>query len=77
MCQASSNPPSQYVWFYNNSQVYIGSKLTIPKILRTQAGFYACLAQNANLNTRSKKTVTITVYCEFLHFFLKHVFAST
>ncbi|GAA6097168.1 titin-like isoform X1 [Tachysurus ichikawai] len=62
MCQASSNPPSQYVWFYNNSQVYIGSKLTIPKILRTQAGFYACLAQNANLNTRSKKTVTITVY---------------
>ncbi|XP_026990005.2 titin-like isoform X1 [Tachysurus fulvidraco] len=62
MCQASSNPPSQYVWFYNNSQVYIGSKLTIPKILRMQAGFYACLAQNANFNTRSKKTVTITVY---------------
>ncbi|XP_053505399.1 V-set and immunoglobulin domain-containing protein 10-like 2 [Ictalurus furcatus] len=62
MCRASSNPPSQYVWFYNNSQVYIGPKLTITKILRMQAGYYACLAQNANLNTRSKKTVTLIVY---------------
>ncbi|MCI4386614.1 hypothetical protein PGIGA_G00064500 [Pangasianodon gigas] len=62
MCQASSNPPSQYVWFYNNSQVYVGPQLTITKLLRMQAGYYACLAQNANLNTRSKKTITLTVY---------------
>ncbi|TSQ12721.1 V-set and immunoglobulin domain-containing protein 10-like 2 [Bagarius yarrelli] len=62
MCQASSNPPSQYVWFYNNSQVYTGPQLTITKILRMQAGYYACLAQNANLNSRSKKTVTLAVY---------------
>lgn len=68
MCQASANPPSQYIWFYNNSQFYIGPKLTITKILRIQAGYYACLAQNANLNTRSKKTVTLIVYCKSSHF---------
>lgn len=73
MCQASSNPPSQYVWFYNNSQIYTGPQLTITKILRMQAGYYACLAQNANLNTRSKKTVTLTVYCESSHL-LMHVY---
>ncbi|XP_046724279.1 hemicentin-1-like [Silurus meridionalis] len=62
VCQASSNPPSQYIWFYNNTQVYTGPQLTITKILRMQAGYYACLAQNTNLNTRSKKTVTLAVY---------------
>ncbi|XP_028839939.1 V-set and immunoglobulin domain-containing protein 10-like 2 isoform X2 [Denticeps clupeoides] len=62
MCQASSNPPSQYVWFYNNSQVYMGPQLTIMKILRMHTGHYACLAQNTYLNTRSKKTITLTVY---------------
>ncbi|XP_051536307.1 V-set and immunoglobulin domain-containing protein 10-like 2 [Myxocyprinus asiaticus] len=61
-CQASSNPPSQYVWFYNNSQVYSGPQFTITKILRMHTGLYACLAQNTYLNTRSKKTITLTVY---------------
>uniref|UniRef100_A0AAR2JMT8 Ig-like domain-containing protein n=1 Tax=Pygocentrus nattereri TaxID=42514 RepID=A0AAR2JMT8_PYGNA len=64
MCQALSNPPSQYVWFYNNSQVYTGPQLTITKILRMHTGNYACLAQNTYLNTRSKKTITLTVYCK-------------
>ncbi|XP_022531716.2 V-set and immunoglobulin domain-containing protein 10-like 2 [Astyanax mexicanus] len=62
MCQASSNPASQYVWFYNNSQVYTGPQLTITKILRMHTGNYACLAQNTYLNTRSKKSITLTVY---------------
>ncbi|XP_076836671.1 V-set and immunoglobulin domain-containing protein 10-like 2 [Brachyhypopomus gauderio] len=62
MCQASSNPPSQYVWFYNNSQVYAGPQLTITKILRMHTGNYACLAQNTYLNTRSRKAITLTVY---------------
>lgn len=64
MCQASSNPPSQYVWFYNNSQVHVGQMLTIAKIPRTRSGQYTCLAQNTNLNTRSKKSITLAVYCE-------------
>uniref|UniRef100_A0AAY5EG01 Ig-like domain-containing protein n=1 Tax=Electrophorus electricus TaxID=8005 RepID=A0AAY5EG01_ELEEL len=64
MCQASSNPPSQYVWFYNNSQVYTGPQYTITKILRMHTGNYACLAQNTYLNTRSRKAITLTVYCE-------------
>uniref|UniRef100_A0A3B4FZ29 Ig-like domain-containing protein n=1 Tax=Pundamilia nyererei TaxID=303518 RepID=A0A3B4FZ29_9CICH len=65
LCQAQSNPASQYVWFYNNSQVYTGQKFTITKILRVDAGDYTCLAQNTYLNTRTKKTISMTVYCEF------------
>uniref|UniRef100_A0A671RL34 Ig-like domain-containing protein n=1 Tax=Sinocyclocheilus anshuiensis TaxID=1608454 RepID=A0A671RL34_9TELE len=65
LCQASSNPPSQYVWFYNNSQVYAGPQYTINRILRMHTGHYACLAQNTYLNTRSRKTITLTVYCEW------------
>lgn len=64
LCQAQSNPASQYVWFYNNSQVYTGPQLTITKILRMHTGDYACLVQNMYLNTRSKKTISLTVYCE-------------
>ncbi|XP_076131120.1 V-set and immunoglobulin domain-containing protein 10-like 2 [Alosa pseudoharengus] len=62
LCQAPSNPPSQYIWFYNNSQVYMGPTFTITRILRMHTGHYACLAQNSYLNTRSKKTITLTVY---------------
>ncbi|KAM9349045.1 V-set and immunoglobulin domain-containing protein 10-like 2 [Symphorus nematophorus] len=62
LCQAQSNPASQYVWFYNNSQVYTGPQYTITKILRMHTGDYACLAQNTYLNTRSKKTISLTVY---------------
>lgn len=65
MCQASSNPPSQYIWFYNNSEIYSGPQLTITNILRVDTGHYACLAQNTYLNTRSKRNITLTVYCEF------------
>ncbi|XP_058484302.1 V-set and immunoglobulin domain-containing protein 10-like 2 [Solea solea] len=61
-CQAQSNPVSQYVWFYNNSQVYTGPQFTITKILRMHTGDYACLAQNTYLNTRSRKTISLTVY---------------
>lgn len=64
LCQAQSNPASQYVWFYNNSQVYTGPQFTITKVLRMHTGEYACLAQNTYLNTRSKKTISLTVYCE-------------
>lgn len=64
LCQAQSNPASQYVWFYNNSQVYTGPQFTITKVLRMHTGDYACLAQNTYLNTRSKKTISLTVYCE-------------
>uniref|UniRef100_A0AAQ4S5C1 Ig-like domain-containing protein n=1 Tax=Gasterosteus aculeatus aculeatus TaxID=481459 RepID=A0AAQ4S5C1_GASAC len=63
-CQAQSNPASQYVWFYNESQIYTGPQLTITKILRMHTGDYACLAQNTYLNTRSKKSISLTVYSE-------------
>ncbi|XP_076835672.1 V-set and immunoglobulin domain-containing protein 10-like 2 [Brachyhypopomus gauderio] len=62
MCQAESNPASRYLWFYNNSQVDTGPQLTITKVLRVQVGYYACLALNTYLNTRSKKTISLSVY---------------
>uniref|UniRef100_A0A3B4CIQ9 Ig-like domain-containing protein n=1 Tax=Pygocentrus nattereri TaxID=42514 RepID=A0A3B4CIQ9_PYGNA len=64
MCQASSNPPSQYDWFFNNSRINSGPQLSISKILRTQTGHYTCLVQNTFLNTRSTKSIALTVYCE-------------
>ncbi|KAF7205704.1 carcinoembryonic antigen-related cell adhesion molecule 5 [Nothobranchius furzeri] len=63
-CDAQSNPASQYLWFYNNSQIYIGPQFTINRILRMFAGNYTCLAQNSYLNTRSKKTISLIIYCE-------------
>nr|XP_054587095.1 V-set and immunoglobulin domain-containing protein 10-like 2 [Nothobranchius furzeri] len=61
-CDAQSNPASQYLWFYNNSQIYIGPQFTINRILRMFAGNYTCLAQNSYLNTRSKKTISLIIY---------------
>ncbi|KAM9729263.1 hemicentin-2-like [Menidia menidia] len=62
LCQAQSNPASQYIWFYNNSQVYTGPQFSITKILRVHTGDYTCLAQNTFLNTRSRKTISLVVY---------------
>uniref|UniRef100_A0A3B1JLL6 Ig-like domain-containing protein n=1 Tax=Astyanax mexicanus TaxID=7994 RepID=A0A3B1JLL6_ASTMX len=61
-CQASSNPASQYSWLYNNIEFYTGPQLNITNILRGQAGYYTCLAQNTLINTQSKRTITLTVY---------------
>nr|XP_054603265.1 carcinoembryonic antigen-related cell adhesion molecule 5-like [Nothobranchius furzeri] len=61
-CGAQSNPASQYLWFYNKSQIYIGPQFTINRILRMFAGNYTCLAQNSYLNTRSKKTIRLIIY---------------
>ncbi|XP_062868249.1 V-set and immunoglobulin domain-containing protein 10-like 2 [Trichomycterus rosablanca] len=62
LCRAFSNPPSQYVWFFNNSQIYTGPQITITKIQRMQAGDYTCLTKNTHLNTHSERTTTLTVY---------------
>lgn len=64
LCQAQSYPLSQYVWFYNNSKVDTGPQYTITRALRMHTGDYSCLAHNTYRNTRSKKTISLTVYCE-------------
>ncbi|XP_059812742.1 V-set and immunoglobulin domain-containing protein 10-like 2 [Hypanus sabinus] len=61
-CSASSNPPSQYIWFHNNSQIYAGQQFIIERISRSQTGTYMCLAHNTVLNTRTKTTIVLTVY---------------
>lgn len=70
MCQASSKPPSQYVWFHNNSEISNGPQLTITKILRMQAGNYTCMAKNPDLNTNTRNFINLTVYCEWHVFIL-------
>lgn len=67
ICQATSKPLSQYVWFYNKSEIYSGSQLTIPNILRVHAGLYTCLAQNTYINNHAQRSITLTVYCECLY----------
>ncbi|XP_072230537.1 V-set and immunoglobulin domain-containing protein 10-like 2 [Leuresthes tenuis] len=62
LCQAQSSPASQYMWFYNNSQVHTGPHFSITKILRMHTGDYTCLAQNSHLKTRSRKTISLAVY---------------
>ncbi|XP_072094295.1 V-set and immunoglobulin domain-containing protein 10-like 2 [Mobula birostris] len=62
ICSASSNPPSQYIWFHNNSQIYAGQQFVIERISRSQTGTYMCLAHNTVLNTRTKTTIVLTVY---------------
>ncbi|TKS82991.1 V-set and immunoglobulin domain-containing protein 10-like 2 [Collichthys lucidus] len=62
LCQAQSYPLSQYVWFYNNSKVDTGPQYTITRALRMHTGEYSCLAHNTFRNTRSKKTISLTVY---------------
>ncbi|XP_067826889.1 V-set and immunoglobulin domain-containing protein 10-like 2 [Heptranchias perlo] len=61
-CSASSNPPSQYVWFHNNSQIYAGQQFVIERIGRSQTGTYMCLAHNTVLNARTKTAIVLTVY---------------
>ncbi|XP_032905439.1 V-set and immunoglobulin domain-containing protein 10-like 2 [Amblyraja radiata] len=62
ICSAPSNPPSQYVWFHNNSQVYAGQQFVIERISQSQTGTYMCLAHNTVLNTRTKSAILLTVY---------------
>ncbi|XP_068094893.1 V-set and immunoglobulin domain-containing protein 10-like 2 [Hyperolius riggenbachi] len=61
-CTASSNPPCQYIWLYNNSELDKGQMYTFPKISRTQTGLYTCLATNLYLNRRTTHTIILTVY---------------
>ncbi|CAL8364677.1 unnamed protein product [Lota lota] len=62
LCQAQSNPPSVYTWYYNNSQVNGGPSFIINKILRSHTGKYACLAHNTQLDTISIKAINLTVF---------------
>ncbi|KAM5131944.1 V-set and immunoglobulin domain-containing protein 10-like 2 isoform 1-T1 [Mantella aurantiaca] len=61
-CTASSNPPCEYIWFYNNSQLDTGQMYIFPKISRTQTGLYTCLATNLHLHTRTQLTISLTVF---------------
>ncbi|XP_063799855.1 V-set and immunoglobulin domain-containing protein 10-like 2 [Pseudophryne corroboree] len=61
-CSASSNPPSFYTWYYNNSEMVSSQMYVIPKISRSQTGEYTCLAKNVYRNTGTKMSISLTVY---------------
>ncbi|KAG8434690.1 hypothetical protein GDO86_012882 [Hymenochirus boettgeri] len=61
-CTAPSNPPSHYVWLYNNTEVYTGQMYVISKISRGQTGTYTCMAKNTHLGKHSTFTISLTVF---------------
>lgn len=63
-CMAASNPPSHYVWLHDDAQVHTGPTYVIASAGRAHTGLYTCLAHNAHLDTRTKTTVQLTIYCE-------------
>ena len=63
-CRAASNPPCHYVWLRDHTQVQVGPAYAIASASRAHTGLYTCLAHNSRLDTHSKTTVRLTIYCE-------------
>ncbi|KAM6173516.1 V-set and immunoglobulin domain-containing protein 10-like 2 [Erethizon dorsatum] len=61
-CLAASNPPSHYVWFWDDTQVHTGPTYVIASASRAHTGLYTCLARNSYLDTRAQTSVQLTVY---------------
>lgn len=57
-CDAASNPPSSYVWFFNDSIVASTSEFVTPPITLDLMGMYTCMALN---NITGKNTTAHTV----------------
>lgn len=45
-CNASSNPPSNYTWLFNNTVVANMSEYFTPPLTVNMSGMYACMAYN-------------------------------
>lgn len=65
-CLAASNPPSNYLWLRDHTQVHTGPTYTITSTSRAHTGLYTCLAHNSRLDTRTQTTVQLTIYCEWM-----------
>lgn len=56
-CSASSNPPSNYTWFFNGSAVANMSDFITPPLTVNMSGMYTCLAYS---NITGKDSVAYT-----------------
>ncbi|XP_076968046.1 V-set and immunoglobulin domain-containing protein 10-like 2 [Tamandua tetradactyla] len=61
-CLAASNPPSDYVWLHEHTQVHAGPTLVIASARRAHTGLYTCLARNSHLDVHSQTAVQLTIY---------------
>ncbi|XP_045387571.1 carcinoembryonic antigen-related cell adhesion molecule 6-like [Lemur catta] len=61
-CQAASNPPAQYSWFFNGSLEEPTQELFIPNLTVDNSGSYACFAYNSATghNRTTVKTITVS-----------------
>ncbi|XP_058145221.1 V-set and immunoglobulin domain-containing protein 10-like 2 [Dasypus novemcinctus] len=60
-CQAASNPPSDYAWMYEHTQVHTGPTYVLARASRAHAGLYTCLAHNRLLDTCTQTAVQLTI----------------
>lgn len=60
-CYSSSNPPSSYKWFFNNSLVANTSKYIIPFLTKDTSGMYTCMAYNNITGKNSTAYTMLTV----------------
>lgn len=58
MCDAVSNPPSSYIWFFSGSIVANISVHVTPPITNDTMGMYTCMAFN---NITGKNTTAYTM----------------
>lgn len=60
-CSASSQPASQYTWFFRGSKVAEGSVYRADSLLQNSSGEYTCLAHNNVTGINSSATWNLTV----------------
>ncbi|XP_061772589.1 carcinoembryonic antigen-related cell adhesion molecule 1 [Nerophis ophidion] len=61
-CNASSHPPSQYMWYFNKTVVANSSVYHTPPLSSDMSGPYTCKALNAITGYNTTASTTITVY---------------
>nr|XP_055065809.1 carcinoembryonic antigen-related cell adhesion molecule 1 [Misgurnus anguillicaudatus] len=61
-CSANSQPPSQYSWFFNGTNVGTASVLVIRSLTMNNRGLYTCVASNNITMSNSSASVALTVF---------------
>lgn len=67
-CDASSNPPSNYTWFFNDSSVANESVLVTAPLTLNMSGIYTCMAYNNITGKKSSAYTMLTVHGECFMF---------
>uniref|UniRef100_A0A3P9LP04 Ig-like domain-containing protein n=1 Tax=Oryzias latipes TaxID=8090 RepID=A0A3P9LP04_ORYLA len=60
-CSASSTPPSQFSWWFNDSQVAVTSMFTAGPLTFNMSGNYTCMAHNTATGKNNTNSIMLTV----------------